>query len=228
MYSITILRSCRSVFRTTCITASCRSSSSARTRRSARSARIDEREPRHANLLYSRTLDEHPDLRIILPHAGGAIPYLAHRLTYGPTISARLTERAPRDLIASLRRPCYDTAMSASEYALPSLRSLVEPDHILFGTDYPFTPEDTTVQTIEGITGSTDPPLPISVTSRAATRWNSCPASRCSSQRRRGRRLDVGAPCFERRDRPAELGFAACGGAGCHESVDHGVLLSLA
>jgi predicted TIM-barrel fold metal-dependent hydrolase len=56
-------------------------------------------------------------------------------------------------LIASLRRPCYDTAMSASEYALPSLRSLVEPDHILFGTDYPFMPEDTTVEAIEGITG---------------------------------------------------------------------------
>jgi len=104
-----------------------------------------------ANLLYSRTLDEHPSLRIILPHAGGAIPYLAHRLTYGPTISARLTDRAPHDLIGSLRRLYYDTAMSASEYSLPSFRSLVDPDHILFGTDFPFMPEDTTVETIEGI-----------------------------------------------------------------------------
>jgi predicted TIM-barrel fold metal-dependent hydrolase len=106
-----------------------------------------------ANLLYSRTLDKHPSLRIIVPHAGGAIPYLAHRLTYGPTISARLAERAPRDLIGSLRRLFYDTAMSANEYALPSLRSLVDPDHILFGTDFPFMPEETTVETIEGISG---------------------------------------------------------------------------
>jgi predicted TIM-barrel fold metal-dependent hydrolase len=106
-----------------------------------------------ANLLYSRTLDEHPSLRIILPHAGGAVPFLAHRLTYGPTISAMLAERAPRDLIGALRRLYYDTAMSATEHALPSFRSLVGPDHILFGTDFPFMPEETTVETIRGIIG---------------------------------------------------------------------------
>jgi predicted TIM-barrel fold metal-dependent hydrolase len=104
-----------------------------------------------ANLLYSRTLDRYPELRLILSHAGGTVPFLAHRLTYGTTISGELADRAPRDAIASLRRLYYDTAMSASPYALPSLRALVEPGQILLGTDFPFMPEETTVETLSGL-----------------------------------------------------------------------------
>jgi predicted TIM-barrel fold metal-dependent hydrolase len=104
-----------------------------------------------AQLLYGGTLDRHPGLRMILCHAGGAIPFLAQRLTYGPTITSALAGRPPRDAIASLERLYYDTAMSASRYALPSLRALVDTSHILFGTDYPFMPEDTTVETLTGL-----------------------------------------------------------------------------
>jgi predicted TIM-barrel fold metal-dependent hydrolase len=104
-----------------------------------------------ANLLYRGTLDRHPELRVILSHAGGAVPFLAKRLTYGPTITGALAGGPPRDAIASLERLYYDTAMSASQYALPSLRALVDPSHILLGTDYPFMPEDTTVETLAGL-----------------------------------------------------------------------------
>lgn len=104
-----------------------------------------------ANLLYGGVLDRYPDLRMILSHAGGTVPFLAHRLTYGPTITATLAGGPPRDPIASLTRLYYDTAMSASPYALPSLRALVEPSHILLGTDFPFMPEDTTVETLAGL-----------------------------------------------------------------------------
>jgi 6-methylsalicylate decarboxylase len=104
-----------------------------------------------ANLLYSGTLDRHPDLLLILSHAGGAVPYLASRLTYGPTINSALADRAPSDLIGALRRLYYDTAMAASPYTFPSLRALIEPGHILFGSDFPFMPEHTTIETLTGI-----------------------------------------------------------------------------
>jgi len=94
-----------------------------------------------ANLLYSGTLDRYPNLRLILSHAGGTVPYLTKRLTFGPTIGSYLKARAPKNLIASLRQLYYDVAMSASPYALPSLQALVDPSHILFGSDYPFMPE---------------------------------------------------------------------------------------
>ncbi|MGH2844192.1 MAG: amidohydrolase family protein [Solirubrobacteraceae bacterium] len=104
-----------------------------------------------ANLLYGGTLERYPGLALILSHAGGTLPMLAHRLTYGPTIGAHLAARAPRDLIGTLRRLRYDTAMSASAPALAALTALVEPSQILFGTDFPFMPESTTVETIGGL-----------------------------------------------------------------------------
>jgi predicted TIM-barrel fold metal-dependent hydrolase len=45
----------------------------------------------------------------------------------------------------------YDTALSASPYALRSLQELVNPSQILFGTDYPFAPDIITDMTISGL-----------------------------------------------------------------------------
>ncbi|AEY85442.1 metal-dependent hydrolase [Streptomyces hygroscopicus subsp. jinggangensis 5008] len=104
-----------------------------------------------ANLLYSGTLDRHPHLRIILSHAGGTVPFLAKRLTYAATINPRLGDRQPQDLLASLRRLYYDTAMASNRPALTALTELVGTDHILFGTDYPFMPESTTAETVAGV-----------------------------------------------------------------------------
>jgi len=103
------------------------------------------------NLLYSGTLDRYPNLRLILSHAGGTVPYLAKRLTFGPTIGSYLKARAPQNLIASLRQLYYDVAMSASPYALPSLQALVDPSHILFGSDYPFMPEPAVADNVAGL-----------------------------------------------------------------------------
>ena len=104
-----------------------------------------------ANLLYSGTLDRYPNLRLILSHAGGTVPYLTKRLTFGPTIGSYLKARAPQNLIASLRQLYYDVAMSASPYALPSLQALVDPSHILFGSDYPFMPEPAVADNVAGL-----------------------------------------------------------------------------
>jgi predicted TIM-barrel fold metal-dependent hydrolase len=93
------------------------------------------------NLLYSRTVEKHPQLRMIFSHGGGAVPYVAKRLTYGPVINSRLSERAPADVIAALRSLYYDLALATSDYALPSLQALLDPSHILFGSDFPFMPE---------------------------------------------------------------------------------------
>jgi 6-methylsalicylate decarboxylase len=110
-----------------------------------------------ASLLYSGTLDRYPDLRMILSHAGGTVPFLAQRLTYAATINPALTHRRPADLFGSLRRLYYDTAMSANPHTLAALSSLIGPSHILFGSDYPFMPEPTTGETIDGLRAHFDP-----------------------------------------------------------------------
>jgi len=103
-----------------------------------------------ANLIYSGTLERYQDLSIILSHAGGTVPYVAWRLAQGAVIPA-LRERAPQGAIAYLKRLYYDTAMSATPYALNSLRELVDPSHILFGSDSPFLPEPLVEASIAGL-----------------------------------------------------------------------------
>lgn len=94
-----------------------------------------------AQLLYNRTLERYPDLRLILSHGGGAIPYLANRLTFGPVIDPGLADRAPADPIGSLQRLHYDLAMAGNPFTLASLRAFVPATQVLVGTDFPFMPE---------------------------------------------------------------------------------------
>jgi predicted TIM-barrel fold metal-dependent hydrolase len=103
-----------------------------------------------ANMIYRGIPERFPDIPIILSHAGGAAPYLAGRIALGEA-NPRVRERAPKGIIHYLKHFYYDTALSATPYALPSLAALVDPSHILFGSDYPFAPEPITGETIKGI-----------------------------------------------------------------------------
>lgn len=94
-----------------------------------------------ANLIFSGTLERYPDIPFIFSHAGGTAPYLALRIAGGTLFIPGAAEKAPQGAIAYLKRLYYDTALSASPYALSSLRELVDPSHILFGSDYPFASE---------------------------------------------------------------------------------------
>ncbi|MFD3942279.1 amidohydrolase family protein [Streptomyces sp. NPDC058579] len=102
------------------------------------------------DLLFSGTLERLPHLKLIVSHAGGTLPFLAQRLTYGPTIGKYLTERAPKDVVGALRGLYYDIAMSANRFALPALTELAAPDRILFGSDFPFMPAAHTTENVEG------------------------------------------------------------------------------
>jgi predicted TIM-barrel fold metal-dependent hydrolase len=79
-----------------------------------------------------------PNLRIVLAHAGGFLPYASHRL-----MAALLNEggRSPGDVLEDLRSFYFDTALSASPTALPSLLAFAKPGHVLFGSDWPFAPQ---------------------------------------------------------------------------------------
>jgi 6-methylsalicylate decarboxylase len=88
-------------------------------------------------LVQSGAVRRHAQLRIILSHAGGFLPYASHRL-----MAALLAEggRSPADLLEDLRTFYFDTALSGSPAALPSLLAFAKPGHVLFGSDWPFAP----------------------------------------------------------------------------------------
>jgi 6-methylsalicylate decarboxylase len=93
-----------------------------------------------AQVAYNNVFGRFPDLKLILSHAGGTVPFLAKRLTYGPQITASLKETAPVDVIGELRKFYFDVAMVSGRFTLPALNELVGTDHILYGSDFPFMP----------------------------------------------------------------------------------------
>ncbi|NPV59635.1 MAG: amidohydrolase [Actinobacteria bacterium] len=103
-----------------------------------------------ANLLFSGTLQRCPDIRFILAHAGGTVPFLLFRLSLGQFLPG-LQEKVPEGVASYLGRLYYDTALSASPTALRSLQELVDCSHIVFGSDYPFAPEAAAAITIKGL-----------------------------------------------------------------------------
>jgi predicted TIM-barrel fold metal-dependent hydrolase len=100
-----------------------------------------------ASLLFSGTLERYPDIRFILSHAGGTVPYLAWRISLGQWLPG-ISEKVPQGVITYIRRLYYDTALSTSRYTLRSLQELIDISHILFGSDYPFLPEPAVAATI--------------------------------------------------------------------------------
>lgn len=79
----------------------------------------------------------HPGLRIILAHAGGFVPYASHRLAVAMTAE---TMRPPFEVLDDFASFYFDTALSGSPAALPSLLAFAKPGHVLFGSDWPYAP----------------------------------------------------------------------------------------
>jgi predicted TIM-barrel fold metal-dependent hydrolase len=81
-------------------------------------------------------LERWPGLKVILSHAGGFLPYAAERIA---PMASPTGDTA--DGLARLRRFWFDTALSSSPYALPSLLAFADPTRITFGSDWPYAPK---------------------------------------------------------------------------------------
>jgi aminocarboxymuconate-semialdehyde decarboxylase len=89
-----------------------------------------------AKLCFAGVLRELPDIKWIVGHAGGAIPWLMERLDNGFRDFAEC--RANIDELPSvyLKKLYYDT-VTFSPYTLNMLRDLVGAEHMVMGSDFP-------------------------------------------------------------------------------------------
>jgi aminocarboxymuconate-semialdehyde decarboxylase len=105
-----------------------------------------------ARMCFAGMFRDFPDIRWVIGHLGGAIPYLMERLDNGYRDFAEC--RAHIDALPStyLRRLHYDT-VSFSGPALRMVRDLVGVDHMVMGSDYPHMlgSIDRAVTSIEGL-----------------------------------------------------------------------------
>ncbi len=106
------------------------------------------------NMLLSGTFARYPDIRWIVPHAGGTLPFLAPRIA---GMSLLLGAAEPGAIITQLRRLHYDLAGSASGPVVAALLNLVDGDRVLYGSDWPFTPEVVVSAGMDWITGPDNP-----------------------------------------------------------------------
>ena len=90
------------------------------------------------NLLFSGALERFANIRFILSHAGGTLPYLAWRLSVAPMIDKRLTHRSRQQIFAGLKTFWYDNALASGIESMGTLSRIAAKDRILFGSDWPF------------------------------------------------------------------------------------------
>ncbi len=85
------------------------------------------------NLVKHDCLTRFPDVRVVLAHGGGYVPYAAMRIA--SMIAADADQTA---VLSQLRRFWFDTALTGGPYALPSLLAFADPERLTFGSDWPY------------------------------------------------------------------------------------------
>ena len=93
------------------------------------------------NLIFSGLLERRPNIRFVVPHSGGAVPFLAHRMAVFEALP-KFVQGMPEGVEAYLGRLHFDTATSGDPAMLTALRGLAVDERILFGTDFPYMKED--------------------------------------------------------------------------------------
>jgi len=89
--------------------------------------------------LMTNGITEHfPELRILLSHGGGALPWILPRLRHARTIGPPLNSLFPRDPGEMVKAFYYDTILY-DRAALDYLVTKVGKDRLVTGSDYPFT-----------------------------------------------------------------------------------------
>ena len=89
-----------------------------------------------ARMCFDGMLRELPNIRWVIGHLGGAIPYLMERLDSGYRDFAECRVNIDQPPSAYLKRLYYDT-VTFSSYNLRMVRDLVGVDHMVMGSDYP-------------------------------------------------------------------------------------------
>ena len=89
-----------------------------------------------ARMIFDGFLDRYPNLKLIAAHGGGALPYLVGRFEKGDEVELPSRRRMTAAPTEYLRRIWYD-CITYDPGALRYLISVVGPERVLFGTDWP-------------------------------------------------------------------------------------------
>ncbi len=92
-----------------------------------------------ADMVLAGVLDRFARLRVIVPHAGAALPVLAGRIE-AVMRSVSGAGPAPAAMAAAMRRLYFDLAGAPVPHLLTALLAQADPGRLFYGSDWPFTP----------------------------------------------------------------------------------------
>ena len=90
------------------------------------------------NMILGGIQDRFPNIRIILAHAGGALPFLSVRLREMSIIDHRFAELTPERIDRYLGKFYYDLAQTCGPATFAALDQVAGEHHLLFGSDFPY------------------------------------------------------------------------------------------
>ena len=97
-------------------------------------------------LIYNEFMRKYPNIKWILAHAGGCLPYLSFRLHLmeeQDIAKPEFSKRVPEGAVGYVKQFYYETAISGAAPALAGLTAVTDPSHILFGSDWPYIHRET-------------------------------------------------------------------------------------
>ena len=93
------------------------------------------------NMLAKNILVRYPNLKVVVPHCGSFLPLALPRMKSILPAMVAQDYMQPIDWEANLSRLYFDLAGNPTPEVLHSLLTITTPDHILYGSDYPYLPD---------------------------------------------------------------------------------------
>jgi len=93
------------------------------------------------NMLSRNVLVRYPNLKVVVPHCGSFLPLALPRMKSILPAMVAQGYMQPIDWEGNLSRLYFDLAGNPTIEVLRSLLTLTKPDHILYGSDYPYLPD---------------------------------------------------------------------------------------
>ncbi len=90
------------------------------------------------NLVLNGTVARHPNVELIVPHAGAALPVIADRVAAFALVLADVDDQTR--VLEDLARLHYDLAGFPVPRQLDAILALTTLEHLHYGSDFPFTP----------------------------------------------------------------------------------------
>ena len=89
------------------------------------------------HLISGGVLDRYPDLKVVIAHGGGYLPFYVGRLDHAWKVRPEVKALTPEPPSAYLRRMWFDTCVFRADH-IATLVELAGVDRIMLGSDYPF------------------------------------------------------------------------------------------